>query len=292
MEKLSLRNNVEVPVMGLGTWKITDRELMKEVLSKAVDLGITLIDTAAAYSNEMAIGRALKDLGISREKLFIQDKLWVSNLGYESAIEACRKSIKKLKVDYLDAYFIHWPASPKIYDNADEVNLETWRALEDLYREGLVRSIGVCNFRVHHLENIMDNCTVEPMINQIEFHPGMTQDQVVSYCRKNNIALEASSPLGSGSLLSNNVLCDMARKNGVSPAVLCLAWEISRGISVIPKSSNPERIAQNLEALNLSLSEEDSSALMSLEFSGGLAIDPDQITQSTLDQWNLDSMSR
>ena len=110
MEKLSLRNNVEVPVMGLGTWKITDRDLMKEVLSKAVDLGITLIDTAAAYSNEMAIGRALKDLGISREKLFIQDKQWVSNLGYESAIEACRKSIKKLKVDYLDAYFIHWPA--------------------------------------------------------------------------------------------------------------------------------------------------------------------------------------
>lgn len=278
MENTKLANGLVIPSIGLGTWKITDRQEMLQVLDSAYENGYRLIDTAAAYLNEMAIGKALKELQIPREEWIIQDKLWNTCYGYEEAQEACKRSLRKLKTDYLDVYLIHWPATAKQYSNWQEINAETWRGLEQLYKEGYVKAIGVCNFKPHHLIALRKYEPICPVVNQIEFHPGMLQEETVSYCIDKGIQIEASSPLGNGQILKNDVLTEMAKEMEISVAQICLKWALQKDIIVIPKTTKSERIKENIQLDNFNLSDKQMQLIDRLSFCGGLGIDADEVT--------------
>ncbi len=266
-----------LPSIGLGTWKITDKEQMRQVVASAYQCGYRLFDTAAAYANEMALGKAILECGIAREDVLIQDKLWNTCYGYEEAQNACKRSLRKLKTDYLDVYLIHWPASYRRHENWIEINAETWRGMEQLYKEGYVRTIGVCNFKKHHLEELIKTAREVPFINQIEFHPGMLDSQIMSYCAQNEIKLQASSPLGNGRILGNETLRQMAAQKGVAVAQLCLRWELENGYIVLPKTTNEERMIENMKAYDVELNDEERKVLDEIPFCGGLAIDSDEV---------------
>ncbi len=277
MENKVLANGVSIPAIGLGTWKINDKEEVHHVLGDAFECGYRLIDTASAYSNEMAIGKALRDLCIPRDQIFIQDKLWVSCYGYEEAKEACRKSLRKLKTDYLDAYLMHWPAAPQSHENWEEINRETWRGMESLYKEGLVRSIGVCNFQELQLQKLLETAEIAPHIYQFEYHPGMPQVQLVDYFKMTGGLLQASSPLGNGRILQNEDLKRIAKEKGVSTAQLCLKWELKHGFVVIPKTVRKERLIENIQLDDFDLNQEEMLILDQIPFCGGLVTN-DEVT--------------
>lgn len=277
MREVRLRNDVLLPSIGAGLWKITDKGQMHEVVGNAYQCGYRLFDSAAAYSNELALGKALTELQLPRDQIIIQDKLWNTCYGYENAQEACKRSLKKLKTEYLDVYLIHWPASPKQYENWEEINAETWRGLEQLYMDGYVRAIGVCNFKIAHLEILARTATVRPLINQIECHPGMLDKEITEYCMRQRIQIQASSPLGNGQLLRDTNLLKIAMDNGVTVAQLCLKWGLEHGYVVLPKTTKPERLEENINLDNIKLGSETMQILDNMPFCGGLAIDSDEV---------------
>ena len=282
MEYRTLSNGLNIPSVGLGTWQITDRETLCETLKSAFQFGYTFIDTAAAYSNELSLGRVLQNLGIDRQKLFISSKVWNTNRGFEQVQLACKNSLKKLKTDYLDAYLIHWPASPKMHKDWKELNWETWRGMEKLYADGLVRSIGVCNFKTSHLESLKKNASVLPMLLQTEYHSGMNTSalkDVCDWCSKNNIVLEASSPLGNGQILKNEDILKIAESHKKTAAQISIRYSIQKGFVAIPKSTTPARLQENISVFDFSLSDDEIQRLDSLPFCGGLNLDPDEVTQ-------------
>lgn len=238
-----------------------------------------MFDTAAAYGNEIALGKGVLESGIARTELFISDKVWNTSRGYEAVQNACRKSLKKLKTDYLDSYLIHWPASMKLYSNWEEINADTWRGMEALYKDGLVRAIGVCNFKKHHLAMLEKTAEVLPFMNQIELHPGMCQEEAAIYCKEKKIQVEASSPLGNGQILCNDVLVEIAHLKGKSAAQVCLRWEIQKGLVVIPKTSNPDRLAENMDVYNFKLSAEEMERIDHITYCGGIGIDSDEVVE-------------
>lgn len=268
-----------MPRIGMGTWQIKDREIIKNLIKNAYEIGYCLIDTAAAYSNERAIGRAVAEFGIPRDELLLSDKVWNTYRGYDKVREACKNSLKKLKTDYLDLYLIHWPASPRLYPDWVSINAETWRGMESLYQEGVVRAIGVCNFKVHHLEELEKSAEIMPMVNQVECHPGMSQEKLVDYCREKGIMIEASSPLGNGQILENEILRNIAREMGRSTAQICLRWGIQRGMSVIPKTTNPERLLENYRVFDFELSDGEMSLINDIPYCGGIGIDSDEVIE-------------
>ena len=273
-----LHNGVSLPQIGMGTWQITDREIMKQVIKCGYEAGYRLIDTAAAYSNEIAIAKAIEALGLNRHEFLLSDKAWNTNRGYEQVQEACKRSLKKLKTDYLDLYLMHWPASMKLYPDWAQINSETWRGMQKLYRDGLVRAIGVCNFKAHHLEALRKDAEIQPMINQVECHPGLNQRELRACCESEQIAVEASSPLGNGQVLKNNVLTGIAQRHGKTTAQICLRWAIQNGMVAIPKTVSPERIRQNADVLDFELSAEELCEIDRIPYCGGLGIDPDEVT--------------
>ena len=279
MKRYRLYNGVEIPAIGIGTWQITNRDMIGQVLNDAFETGYRLIDTAAAYGNEISIGKVLRDMGCSRDEIFVSDKLWNTNRGFYEAQEACKKSLKKLKLDYLDAYLIHWPASGKLHDNAYELNADTWRGMEALYKAGYVRAIGVCNFKVHHLEKLKETLEILPMINQIELHPGWYPQDIVDYCKDNDIQIEASSPLGNGQILENPVIGKIAEKKGKTPAQICLRWGLEKQAVVIPKTVSEKRRRENLNIFDFSLEQEEREAMDAIPYCGGLGIDSDIVTE-------------
>lgn len=279
MEYVELRNAVQIPQVGLGTWQVTDRDVMKKLMRESFERGYRLIDTAAAYSNEIAISKAINENGIKRSDLILSDKVWNTSRGYAAVQDACKKSLKKLKTDYLDIYLIHWPASPKLYANWVEINAETWRGMESLYKEGLVRAIGVCNFKIHHLENLKLSASIVPMINQIEMHPGLPQKELVEYCKCNDIQVEGSSPLGNGQILDSKVLTSIAEKYRKSVAQICLRWGIQNGIVTIPKTVNVDRLTQNIDVFDFELLPEEMEQINVIPYCGGIGIDSDEVTQ-------------
>lgn len=279
MKTVKLRNGTRIPQVGLGTWQLTERELLKQVIAKAYEEGYRLIDTAAAYSNEIAISKAIAEAGIPRSELILSDKVWNTNRGYEAVQEACRKSLKKLKTDYLDLYLIHWPASMKLYPNWAEINAETWRGMESLLRDGIVRSIGVCNFKVHHLEELRKTADIMPLVNQIEFHPGMNQKDIYDYCLENEIQIEASSPLGNGKIMGNQVLRELAAYKDKSAAQICLRWAAQKNLVVIPRTSKVERLKTNLNIFDFKLSDHEMAVIDSIPYCGGIGIDSDEVTE-------------
>lgn len=279
MKLVTLRNGNQIPMVGLGTWQITDRGQMVEVMDHAYDVGYRLIDMAAAYTNEIAIAKAIAAKEIPREELLLSDKVWNTSRGYEAVQEACKKSLKKLKSEFFDLYLIHWPASMKLYPNWAKINADTWRGMEQLYKDGLVRNIGVCNFKVHHLEELKKTAEIMPFVDQVELHPGMPQEELLEYCKNEGIVVEASSPLGNGQILQNDVITQIAAQHGVTPAQVCLRWEVQKGVIVIPKSVNPERLQTNMDIFDFELSEDEMKRMDAIPYCGGIGIDPDEVEE-------------
>ncbi|MDQ1099820.1 aldo/keto reductase [Chryseobacterium sp. SORGH_AS_1048] len=239
----------------------------------ALQNGYRLLDTAAIYKNEEAVGKGIAESGIPREEVFLTTKLQRENLGYENAKEDFQESLEKLKLDYVDLYLIHWPANAKNYADWQKTNAETWRAMEELQREGKIRSIGVSNFWKEHLDALLQTARVVPAVNQIEFHPGYWQPELTELCKDLSIAIEAWSPLARGKVFDNNVLKNIAEKHGKSVSQITLRWVIEQGAIPIPKSSTKDRILENLEVFDFVLSQEEISAiniLPEMGFSGEL----------------------
>lgn len=275
MKNVILNNGNEIPEIGFGTWQTT--ESVQKTVKTALEAGYTHIDTADIYGNEAEIGEAIAESGIERKKLYLTTKVWNSNRSAEGVKHSLEQSLKKLKTDYLDLLLIHWPANSKQFDNWKDINAETWKALEDAYRSGKVKAIGVSNFMLPQLKALLETAEVIPAVNQIEFHPGYTQQEVVDFCREEGIAIEAWSPIGSGRLLKDGELNEIAEKYDVSPAILCIQFCLQSGVIVLPKSENPENIKNNLHFERFVISESDMKSLKNLKENGFSGLNPEKV---------------
>lgn len=272
-----LNNEIIIPNIGYGTWKSPNDKTTTDAVLLAIKNGYRHIDTAAIYGNEESVGKAIKMCGVPRDQLFITSKVWNTNRGYKKTLLAFEETLKKLDLEYLDLYLIHWPASPSQFENWNEINLDTWRALEKLYKDGKVKSIGVSNFRKHHLEMILDNYDVKPMINQLEIHPGFLQEELCNFCNENDIVVEAYSPLGSGEVLKNEVLLNLSVKYNKSVAQLCIRWCLQNNTLPLPKSVTESRIIENSQVFDFQISDEDMIIMNNIKLSEGLGVDPDKV---------------
>lgn len=270
----SLKNGLEIPVVGFGTWKTPDGDDAYNSVSEALKVGYRHIDTAAVYGNEESVGKAIKDSGLSREEVFVTSKVWNTERGYDKTIAAFEASLEKLGMDYLDLYLIHWPAIEKQDDDWEELNKESWRALMDLYKSGKVKSIGVSNFQKKHMEALKD-AEILPMVNQIEFHPGWLQEETRALCKELGILVEAYSPNGNGKLLKDDTLLKIAEKYGKSVAQICIRWTLQHGTLPLPKSVTPEYIKENTEVFDFEISNEDMQTIDEMEYLVGVPTDPD-----------------
>ncbi len=275
-DSFELNNGIKIPCVGFGTWQTPDGETAVNSVKAALEAGYMHIDTAAVYGNEESVGRAIAESGVRREDIFVTSKLWNECRGYESTLAAFDETMKKLGLDYLDLYLIHWPANKLQFENWNEINLATWRAMTELYREGKIRAIGVSNFLPHHLESLMQT-EVVPAVNQIEFHPGFMQSETLEYCKKNGIVVEAWSPLGTGRMLSNETLIAIARKYDRSVAQLCIRWCLQNGTLPLPKSVTPARIVENTDVFDFVISDEDMTVINAMEYCGGSGHNPDTV---------------
>lgn len=273
-----LNNGIEIPSIAFGTWKFLDNEETSQIINNAITNGYRYIDTASAYGNEASIGRGIKQSGIDRQSIVIGGKLWNDDRGYEKTIKACYKTIETLNCEYLDVYLIHWPASKAVYDNWKEINNETWKAMEYLYESGLVKAIGVCNFKVNQLESLIENAKIKPMINQVEFHPGVMQKEILEFCKRNSILVEAWSPLGSGKLIKKEQLKEIASKYNKDVAQICIKWCIQNGTLPIPKTSDTDRMKSNLNVFDFTIGKEDMEYLNNLPYMAGSGLDSETIT--------------
>ncbi|WHY67827.1 aldo/keto reductase [Neobacillus sp. SuZ13] len=266
----TLHNGVKMPWVGLGVFKVTEGEEVVQSVKAAIKNGYISIDTAAIYKNEEGVGQAIKESGVPREELFITSKVWNSDQGYESTLAAFETSLNKLGLDYLDLYLIHWPGKNKYK--------ETWKALEKLYKDGRVRAIGVSNFLVHHLEDLISTAEIKPMVNQVEFHPHLTQKELLAYCKKEGIQMEAWSPLKQGQLLNEPVLEDLAHKYNKSVAQVILRWDLQHGVVTIPKSIKEHRIIENADLFDFELSAEDMDKIDGLNQDSRAGSHPDTMS--------------
>ncbi|MEH7547316.1 aldo/keto reductase [Neobacillus vireti] len=267
----TLSNGVKMPWFGLGVFKVEEGPELVNAVKFAIKHGYRSIDTAAIYQNEEGVGQAIregiKEAGISREDLFVTSKVWNSDLGYEATLEAYETSLKKLGLDYLDLYLIHWPVEGKYK--------EAWRALETLYKEGRVKAIGVSNFHVHHLEDLMKEAEIKPMINQVEFHPRLTQKEIQTFCREQGIQMEAWSPLMQGQLLNQPVIKEIANKYNKSTAQVILRWDLQNGVVTIPKSTKEHRIIENAAIFDFELTKAEMEQIDDLNQNHRVGPDPD-----------------
>lgn len=276
IDTFALANGYKIPCLGFGTWQTPDGETAINAIKTAITSGYRHIDTAAVYGNEKSVGQGIKASGIVREELFVTSKVWNTERGYEKTMAAFEQTLSDLQLDYLDLYLIHWPATQHQYPDWEAVNLETWRAMTDLYKAGRILSIGVSNFMPHHLLALM-NTEVPPMVNQIEFHPGQMQKETVTYCRKNNILVEAWSPLGTGKMLTNESLQKIADKYQKSVAQICIKWCLQNQVLPLPKSVTPSRIKENSEVFDFELTQEDMQIIDAMEYCGGSGLHPDEV---------------
>src|SRR5699024_1728014 len=247
----TLNNGVAIPQLGYGVWKIPDEEAAG-VVKQAIDKGYRLIDTAKVYGNERGVGQAIAECDVPREELFITTKVWNADQGYDNTLRAFDESLERLGLDDVDLYLVHWP-TPKF-----DTYVETYQALEKLYKDGRVKAIGVCNFNIEHLERILTECEVKPAVNQVEYHPYLQQTELKAFCEKHDIQLEAYSPLMNGThVLENEVIQEIARAHGKTPGQIILRWHVQTDVVVIPKTVTPSRMKENLDVFDFELSETD-----------------------------------
>ena len=258
-----LSNGVKMPSIGFGTYKSGSDEETAKIIKYALETGYRQIDTASFYGNEVGIGNGIKQSNIKREEIFLVTKLWNDDHGYKKTIEAFNKSLERLQVEYIDLYLIHWP---------NKLNAETWRAFEYLYKEGKVRAIGVCNFKIGHLEELKKTAEIMPMVNQVELHPQSSKEYLLDYCNDNNIQLVAWSPIMRGRIFSNELIIGLSEKYKKTIAQIVLRWHIQRGIIPIPKSSNEGRIKENLDIFDFELSADDMNAINSLNEGDSISV--------------------
>ena len=259
MNDILLNNGVRMPILGLGTFRSEPEDAYNAVLS-AIKSGYRHIDTAAIYGNEEAVGKAIKDSGIPRNELFITTKVWNTDQGYEKTLLACEDSLQKLGLEYVDLYLIHWF---KGYENS----LSTYKALETLYRQGKTKAIGVSNYNIHHLQHLLNNVEIKPMVDQVETHVFLQNHFLHDFCKSNGIQMEAYAPLMSKNikeLLENETLNRIADKHHKTVAQVNLRWFVERGIVVIPKSVTPKRIAENIDVFDFSLDDTDMAEIRKL----------------------------
>ena len=271
-----LYNGVKIPAIGYGTWQTPDGEVAVNGIKSAVACGYRHIDGAAIYGNESSVGQGISASGIPREELFLTSKVWNASRGYDKTMEAFEKTLRDLRVSYLDLYLIHWPASASRFENWEELNRGTWRAMTELYQAGRIRAIGVSNFKPHHLRALME-MEVKPMVNQIEFHPGMLQKETTAYCMENGILVEAWSPLGTGRMLQHPLLREIAGKYGKTAAQLCIRWCLQHDALPLPKSVTPARIEENIQVFDFEITKEDMETIDAMDNFGGSGLDPDRI---------------
>lgn len=270
--KVKLNNGVLMPIEGFGVFQIPDTTQCLEAVGYALKAGYRLIDTASVYDNEIAVGKAINESGINRSEIFLTTKVWTSQMGYDRTMKAFENSLKRLGQDYLDLYLIHMPYG----DVAG-----TWRAMEQLYHEGRIRSIGVCNFSEAHLTDLCLSSEVKPMVNQVECHPFTQQTGMLALCKENGIQLEAWAPFAEGKndIFCNPLLTDIARSHGKTVGQVILRWNVQRGVVVIPKSVRPERIVENSEIFDFNLSENEMSLIAGLDTRKPLILDYNKVDE-------------
>ena len=263
----TLANGIEMPLVGLGVFKMTDRDETLQAISTALELGYRAIDTAAFYFNEEEVGEAIRHSAVPREEIFVTTKVWNSDQGYDNTLRAFETSLKKLNMEYVDLYLTHWPVEEKYVD--------TYRAIERLYDEKLIRVPGVSNHHEHHIAEILTSCNVAPMVNQIELHPYLNQAPIRAFCAEKNIAVTAWSPLGRGNLLNDETLVNIAKQYDVTPAQIILRWHLQNDVIIIPKSVTPLRIKENSELFHFELTRETMEQLNQLNRNERFGQNPD-----------------
>lgn len=267
MTKVKLSNGVEIPQIGFGTFKIPD-DIAVNSVKTALMSGYRHIDTAAIYKNEEGVGKGIKESGIPRNEIFLTSKLWNDDQGYESTLKAFDESLNKLKTDYLDLYLIHWPK---------DKNKESWKAMEKLYKEGRIKSIGVSNFKEHHLDDLLTEAEIIPMINQIELHPQFPQESTRKYCNEKGIMIEAWASLMQGQIFDKEIIIEIAKKHNKTVSQIGIRWALEIGIVTIPKSTHEERIKDNINVFDFKLDDEDMKKIASLNTGVRIGRDPDHI---------------
>ncbi len=260
MDIVTLNNGLKMPQIGLGVWQVEDHQTGVDSVKKAIETGYRSIDTAMIYKNEEAVGQGIRESGVPREELFITTKVWNADQGYDSTLQALETSLEKLGLDYVDLYLIHWPMPEK------DKYIETYKALEKLYEDGKVKAIGVCNFEIEHLQRLMDECTVKPVLNQVECHPYFAQLELKEFCAKHDIFLEAWSPLmQGGEVLEDDIIRNIAEKYGKEPAQVVIRWHLQSGSIVIPKSVTPSRIESNFDVFDFALTADELKSINDLD---------------------------
>lgn len=275
-----LGNDVHIPCIGFGTWDIPVGEPTETAVAAALKAGYRHIDCAVLYGNQASVGAALKASELPRETLYINSKVWNTHRGYAKALQAFDATLAELGLDYLDMYLIHWPATARQHDDWREINADTWRALEMLYKDGRVRAIGVSNFWPQHLEALLDKAEVAPMVNQIEYHPGQMSPAVTDFCKQHGILVEAWSPLGEGTMLHNVTLLEIAGRYGRSVAQLCIKWCLQNEVLPLPRSRSAAHIAENAAVFDFELSAADMQRINDLAYFEGSGLHPDEVDEN------------
>ncbi len=269
----TLYNGVTIPCIGYGTYKAADTNSC-DIIATAAKAGYRFFDTASFYGTETFLAEALKQVGLPRNEVFITSKVWKAEMGYNETLEAFERTLKNLDTDYLDLYLIHWPRYT-LDGEWKQTCIYTWKAMEELYEAGRVRAIGLSNFLPHHMDVILDNCNIKPMVNQLEVHPGYTQEAAIRYCQERDILVQAWSPLGRQRVLEEPLLIELAAKYDVTPAQICLRFLLQRGINPIPKASSMERMRNNMDIFDFSITTEDMHRLNTLPQTGWSGEHPD-----------------
>ncbi len=266
---ITLNNGVEIPIFGLGTFRMKKAEEIQQAILSALKAGYRHIDTAKIYENEKDVGKAIRDSRIPRQDIFVTTKLWNADHGYQKALKACEKSLGRLGLSYVDLYLIHWPV--------EGIRKETWKALGTLLVDGKCRAIGVSNFMIRHLEELLEGSSVIPAVNQVEFHPYLFQEDLLQFCRERNIQLETYCPLTRGQRLDDPKLRSLADRYSKTPAQILIRWALQHDLVVIPKSSHPGRIRENADVFDFKISEEDMKTLDSFHENLRVSWDPTSV---------------
>ena len=274
-----LYNGMKLPNIGFGVWQIP-KGVTAHCVKLALKAGYRYIDTAAAYHNEKEVGEgirpAMEEYGIKIEEIFVSTKLWNDHRGYDKAVEAIETSLDNLGLDYIDLYMLHWPAVAKWHDNWRDINADTYRAVENYYKQGKIKSIGVANYLAHHLEALIEDTDIKPMVNQIEYHPRFGQTESAKYYQEHGIIVEAWSPLGCGEVLQNKTLKQLADKYKKSTAQICIRWLLQKNILPIMKSTHEERMIQNMQVLDFEISSQDMQIIDAIPYCRGMRFNPDE----------------